>query len=194
MGELVLVTGGARSGKSRFAEKLAGEHRGRVVYLATLEPADAEMRRRVEIHRESRPPNWATLEEPMNVVAALSKALPYDVCVFDCLTLWVSNLLLAGGEVASATEADASAAVLARVRELIDWQARQAAALLVVTNEVGPAWCGYRWAASIATFWARQTSSSRPPPRRLTCASPDTPWTSRPRASRFAEIRSVPNP
>jgi len=137
MGELVLVIGGARSGKSRFAQKLASANGGRVIYLATLDPGDAEMRQRVEMHRDSRPGEWETLEEPLAVVAALSKTLPYDVCLFDCLTLWVSNLLLAAGEAIAGTDAKASARVLERVRELVDWQAAQAPALIVVSNEVG---------------------------------------------------------
>ncbi len=131
MGEMILITGGARSGKSRFAEKLASERGPDVLYLATLEPGDEEMARRVQVHRASRPAVWRTLEEPLDVTGALEKSGPYGVCLLDCLTLWVSNLLLT-----SETE-DSGEACLERVRRLVLWQGGQAAGLIVVTNEVG---------------------------------------------------------
>jgi adenosylcobinamide kinase/adenosylcobinamide-phosphate guanylyltransferase len=138
MGDLTLITGGARSGKSRFAERLASEHGGEVLYLATLEPADDEMARRVEAHRRSRPAAWRTVEEPIAVVEALSRAEPFDVCLLDCVTLWVSNLLLAAGEDEAEREPDAAARrALAAVQALADWHAGRDARLIVVTNEVG---------------------------------------------------------
>jgi adenosylcobinamide kinase/adenosylcobinamide-phosphate guanylyltransferase len=135
---LTLITGGARSGKSRFAERLAADAGGSVVYLATLEPADEEMARRVEAHRRSRPATWRTVEEPLAVVEALAGARPFDVCVLDCLTLWVSNLLLAEGNDAIEREPDAVAGrIVERVSAVADWQAKHDATLIVVTNEVG---------------------------------------------------------
>jgi adenosylcobinamide kinase/adenosylcobinamide-phosphate guanylyltransferase len=92
MGRLILITGGARSGKSRLAERLASEMGPKVLYLATLEPGDEEMARRVEAHRASRPAEWQTVEEPREVVAALDRHKQVDVWLLDCLTLWVSNL------------------------------------------------------------------------------------------------------
>ena len=86
---LVLVTGGARSGKSAFA--LARGQAG--VYIATAEAGDDEMRLRIEHHRKERGQNWVTIEAPLDPAIAL----PRDgVVVIDCLTLWVSNLMLAG--------------------------------------------------------------------------------------------------
>jgi adenosylcobinamide kinase/adenosylcobinamide-phosphate guanylyltransferase len=138
MGDLTLITGGARSGKSRFAERLASEHGGEVLYLATLEPADDEMARRVEAHRRSRPASWRTVEEPVAVVEALSRAEPFDVCLLDCVTLWVSNLLLTEGDAAAGGEADAAARrALAAVNALLEWHAARDTRLIVVTNEVG---------------------------------------------------------
>ncbi|HEY7270147.1 MAG TPA: bifunctional adenosylcobinamide kinase/adenosylcobinamide-phosphate guanylyltransferase [Dehalococcoidia bacterium] len=125
MGALTFITGGARSGKSRLAERLASRASGPIVYLATLEALDDEMRRRVTDHRNARPAAWRTVEEPLEVIDALDRAGPYDACVFDCVTLWLSNLLLRDREPLPAVEA------------LIEWQAKQAAALIVVSNEVG---------------------------------------------------------
>ena len=129
MGDLVLITGGARSGKSRFAESLAAERGGRVLYLATLQPLDQEMAERVLRHRESRPQEWRTVEEPLGVAHALEEAAgSFDTCVLDCITLWVSNLLLADMPEAS---------ILESVRKLIDGNSRRASTLIAVTNETG---------------------------------------------------------
>lgn len=136
MGELTLVLGGARSGKSRFAESLALEAGGNIVYLATLVPGDAEMRLRVETHRASRPPAWRTVEEPIEIVASLSARGAYDICLLDCVTLWLSNLLLAGGEAEEPGPERVSVA-LSAVRSLIAWQRDRPAAMIAVSNEVG---------------------------------------------------------
>lgn len=97
---LTMVTGGARSGKSSFAQALTMKEealrpRGKVVYLATALAGDAEMRRRVELHKMSRPENWLTVEEPWDLRAALA-AVPKEssVILVDCLTVWLSNVLL----------------------------------------------------------------------------------------------------
>ncbi|HXH21015.1 MAG TPA: bifunctional adenosylcobinamide kinase/adenosylcobinamide-phosphate guanylyltransferase [Dehalococcoidia bacterium] len=137
MGELVLVTGGARSGKSRFAERLAAGFGPNVAYIATLVPGDDEMRRRVAAHRRARPRAWRTIEEPLDVVSALARAGSLDACVLDCLTLWVSNLLLQADEAAEGREADVSRVVLDPVHALLQTQRARAGALIVVTNEVG---------------------------------------------------------
>ena len=92
--ELILILGGARSGKSSLAETLARRGR-RVLFVATAEARDQEMKRRIAAHRERRPAGWDTLEEPLDPVAALRPVLNhYDTFLLDCLTLWVSNLLL----------------------------------------------------------------------------------------------------
>ncbi len=75
-GGLILVTGGVRSGKSRLAERLAGESGDRVTYIATMEPLDDEVRDRIRAHRERRPPHWVTVEEPLAVAEAVAEHGP----------------------------------------------------------------------------------------------------------------------
>jgi adenosylcobinamide kinase/adenosylcobinamide-phosphate guanylyltransferase len=138
VGSLTLIVGPARSGKSRLAERLAREHGGSVVFLATLAPADAEMARRVDAHRARRPAAWRTVEETLRVTDALAHAQPYDVALLDCATLWLSNLLLASGEPATtAAYEEAVAGTLAAVDALVGWQQAAPSDLIVVTNEVG---------------------------------------------------------
>ena len=107
----VLVLGGARSGKSRYAEAhvLAGS--GRPVYLATATAGgDAEMAARIAHHRERRGAAWSTVEEPLELTAALHRLAAPDAAVLvDCLTLWVTNLMLAGRDISAETAALAAA-------------------------------------------------------------------------------------
>lgn len=94
MGKIVLVTGGARSGKSRFAEDYAARHGKRVAYIATAEVYDQEMAFRVRLHQKRRPAEWQTYEAPFDAHAAIREAgEKHDMILFDCLTLYVSNLL-----------------------------------------------------------------------------------------------------
>jgi adenosylcobinamide kinase/adenosylcobinamide-phosphate guanylyltransferase len=96
MGKITLILGGARSGKSRYALNLAKkESRRKVAFLATCEPLDNEMRRRINSHQKSRPAHWQTFEAPGAISIALKKiAGRFDCVLIDCLTLFVSNLLL----------------------------------------------------------------------------------------------------
>ncbi len=89
---LILITGGARSGKSRFAEKLAAAFEN-VVYIATAQAFDDEMRDRIEKHRERRPPTWKTIEAPFDAHREIEK-IQADCVLFDCLTVYLSNFLL----------------------------------------------------------------------------------------------------
>ena len=92
---LELILGGARSGKSRLAEKLADESGLEVVYIATSQPLDGEMNARVAQHRARRPAHWALVEEPLALADALwANARPDRCLLVDCLTLWLTNLLL----------------------------------------------------------------------------------------------------
>lgn len=91
-GEVVLVLGGARSGKSRYAESLLTARPGPWVYVATAEVLDAEMADRVSRHRNDRGPGWITVEEPLDLAGVLRQRQGAPVLV-DCLTLWLSNLL-----------------------------------------------------------------------------------------------------
>jgi adenosylcobinamide kinase / adenosylcobinamide-phosphate guanylyltransferase len=139
MGDLILITGGVRCGKSRFAERLAGDLGGdQVVYIATAEAGDDEMQAKITAHRANRPESWRTLEAPVDVAAAIEDAAasptPPRAILVDCLTMLVSNLLLGrdGGE-----EETASARVDQQARAIRAVCARIAPNVIVVTNEVG---------------------------------------------------------
>lgn len=94
-----LILGGARSGKSAHAQRRAAESGLPVVYLATAQAGDAEMAARILRHRAERPRDWRTVEEPLLLAAALTREAHDDRClVVDCLTLWLSNVLLAQRE------------------------------------------------------------------------------------------------
>lgn len=94
-----LILGGARSGKSALAGRHAAESGLRVVWIATAEARDEEMATRIARHRAERPPHWLTVEEPLRLAAALRRHVAADAClVVDCLTLWLTNLLLAGDD------------------------------------------------------------------------------------------------
>ena len=92
---LQLILGGARSGKSRLAEKLAADSGCAVTYIATSQPLDGEMNERVRHHRERRPPHWALIDEPIELARVLRENARVDTCLLvDCLTLWLTNLLM----------------------------------------------------------------------------------------------------
>ena len=122
---LMLVLGGARSGKSRFAES-AIERAGSGLYLATATIGDAEMAARIKLHRERRGPRWTTIEEPLELAATIAtEARPDRPILVDCLTLWLSNVMLA--------ERDAEA----EIERLLATHARAGGPLVLVANEVG---------------------------------------------------------
>ena|SRR5437763_3977192 len=127
---LVLLTGGARSGKSRLAVELARRQRRPVTVVVTAEEGDDEMAERIRRHREERPPEWTTVEEPIDLQAALSNAPPDDFVVVDCLTVWVANLL---GRELPDEEVDR------RARKAAAIAAGRGAGVVAVTNEVGSA-------------------------------------------------------
>lgn len=94
-GRTVLIIGGARSGKSAFALKKAGSFPGKKAYIATAEALDEEMKERIERHRGERGKDWETFEEPIKMAGVLKETgSGYNAAVIDCLTLWLSNLLL----------------------------------------------------------------------------------------------------
>lgn len=97
---VVLLLGGARSGKSDLATRLAVEYGAPVTLIATGEARDAEMTERITRHREARPATWRTIEAPLDLLGAVRKASPGDFLVVDCLTLWVANLLEQGADAA----------------------------------------------------------------------------------------------
>lgn len=137
-GSLTFLLGGARSGKSTWAQRLAAQMGQRVLYVATAEAGDEEMRQRIAAHRAERPAHWRTLEAPRAVGQAIKEALwaePADVVLVDCITLLASNVLLALEENAGAAEINA--AVLAEIEGILDCRRNSNGHWILVSNEVG---------------------------------------------------------
>ena len=130
MNKIVLFNGGARSGKSASAERYADAQASVVVYVATAEAGDAEMRERIALHRERRPTSWQTVEAPREVATHLQACEPGTTVLLDCLTLLVSNLLLAH-------ESDPQPVVDRELDALLSVVKERNLNLIVVTNEVG---------------------------------------------------------
>jgi adenosylcobinamide kinase / adenosylcobinamide-phosphate guanylyltransferase len=105
---LVVLLGGARSGKSRLAVERAAQSEQPVTFVATGEPGDEEMRERIAKHKAERPAGWSTIEEPLHVGRALASVPPWETAVLDCLSLWVANLLAAELEPDGALDAAVS--------------------------------------------------------------------------------------
>ena len=126
---VILIGGGTRSGKSRYALNLARNSAGPVAFIATARAEDDEMRDRIQRHREERGPEFTTFEEPFEVASLLiAEGGRFDMFVVDCLTLWLSNHLLAGAD-----------DIPQQCRRLIEAAVAVDARVLLVTNEVG---CG----------------------------------------------------
>jgi adenosylcobinamide kinase/adenosylcobinamide-phosphate guanylyltransferase len=124
---LTLLLGGARSGKSRLAVELAQRSKSPVTFIATAEARDEDLTSRIARHRSERPQEWRTVEEPIDLQPQI-EAVPDDVIVIDCLTLWVSNLF----------EHDVNEGEIVRRAEAIAQTARtRSAEVIVVSNEVG---------------------------------------------------------
>jgi adenosylcobinamide kinase/adenosylcobinamide-phosphate guanylyltransferase len=121
--QLTLVLGGARSGKSRYAESLTTSLQPAWIYLATAEPHDAEMAERIAAHRTRRGAGWRTVEEPHDIASVL--AADEGTTLIDCLTLWLSNRMLAGADI-DAEIVNLEVALAARLRPAV-----------LVSNEVG---------------------------------------------------------
>lgn len=135
---LIFLLGGARSGKSRYAEQWALEHGRRVLFVATAEALDDDMQERIARHRRERPPEWSTLEAPSQTGVQLQQALAaggYDTVLIDCLTVLAANVLLALPE--AATQEEVNRAVLAEVDALLAAYLASDATWLVISNEVG---------------------------------------------------------
>lgn len=136
MGELTLVLGGARSGKSSHAERLAAQSGGPVLYVATAEALDPEMSDRIAAHRENRPQDWRTLEAPRNLASRIKAELDgVQVILIDCLTLLANNLFSAseGEEFYRQAEQE----LLTEVEALIELTEHSDCEWIVVSNEVG---------------------------------------------------------
>ena len=125
-GKCILVLGGARSGKSTYAESLAENWEGPRVYIATAQAHDEEMAERIKAHRDRRGADWATLEAPLDLPGELGEAASPDTFILvDCLTLWLTNVLLA--------EEDCELAVV----ELLEVLSDASGTIVLVSNEVG---------------------------------------------------------
>lgn len=134
---LTLILGGARSGKSDFAEALALKRGGgAVLFVATAEALDEEMRVRIDLHRRGRDPRWQTLEVPRAVPQAVCSAPYARVVLLDCVTLWVSNTLLST-ERGNVGSGDTVKEMLTEVDDLLEWYCAAEVELIVVSNEVG---------------------------------------------------------
>lgn len=125
---LVLLLGGARSGKSDLALRLARTRDAPVALIATAEAGDDEMAARIAQHRRERPPEWRTLEAPLELEQSLASLADGTTAIIDCLTLWVSNLVLDGVE---------SEVVRARAAAAADQARRRDGLTIAVSNEVG---------------------------------------------------------
>jgi adenosylcobinamide kinase/adenosylcobinamide-phosphate guanylyltransferase len=122
----LLVLGGARSGKSAYAERVVEASAKAAVYLATAAAGDAEMAERIRRHQSRRGAGWLTVEEPLDLAGALAELARADRPVLvDCLTLWLSNLMHHGADIAAETE------------RLIDALGQVAGPVAFVSNEVG---------------------------------------------------------
>ena len=123
-----LILGGARSGKSRLAEKLASDSQLAVTYIATSQPLDGEMNARVAHHRARRPAEWALIEEPIALARVLRENAGAERCLLvDCLTLWLTNLLML----------DDAARLAAEREALLDGLASLPGEIIFVSNETG---------------------------------------------------------
>lgn len=124
---LTFVTGGARSGKSSYALRLAERAGTSVAMIATAEARDDEMRARIVAHKDERPAGWRTVEEPLDLAGALRGLAPAEFAIVDCLSLWVSNLL----------EGSDAAAIEGLAAEAASLAAAHAGGCVSVSNEVG---------------------------------------------------------
>ena len=127
--KIVFITGGARSGKSHFAQEVARKFPGLKAYLATAQALDEEMAERIRRHQENRPSDWQTLEEPLRVTECLEiQGNHFSLILLDCLTLWISNLMMAGWD---------EPRILGEGHRLLEVCQRVKCSLIIVGNEVG---------------------------------------------------------
>ena len=134
-----LVLGGARSGKSAYAEALAAQHGGDLVYIATGQANDDEMAARIAHHRGARGPRWTTVEEPLMLAAAITRhANTGSTVLVDCLTLWLSNLMFSDGRAYPGHGIMELPAIVAEQRAALLEVLRAAPCnIILVSNEVG---------------------------------------------------------
>jgi len=135
MSRITLITGGSRSGKSAFAQRLAEEQAGSRLFLATCPVTDKEMEIRILRHiRDRQKGNWDTVEEPVDIAGQLQSAARYDTVLIDCLTLWVNNLMYEALEKNRVLDEDR---VTRQTDRLIQAAREHLGEVIMVTNEVG---------------------------------------------------------
>jgi len=129
MGKITFILGGARSGKSRFAIKLAEENAKNVAFIAPCQPLDSEMKKRIMLHKKARPVHWQTFEEPRNILLLLKKiGDKFELILMDCLTLFISNLLLKNFK---------EAFIENEVSQILSMLKKIKAKSIIISNEVG---------------------------------------------------------
>ncbi|HNR65933.1 MAG TPA: bifunctional adenosylcobinamide kinase/adenosylcobinamide-phosphate guanylyltransferase, partial [Atribacterota bacterium] len=134
--KLILITGGARSGKSSFAESLAQKMGENIIYIATAQALDKEMRERIAEHRKRRPKNWQTVEETVQVDKVIKKVgTQTEVIIIDCMALLISNLISDFNE-KSSKDIFASK-VQEKIEHIMEASLKCQATVIIVTNEVG---------------------------------------------------------
>lgn len=134
--KLILITGGVRSGKSYFAEKLAEKLGHKITFIATAQSLDSEMAERITKHRTERPFHWKTYEEPYQVTQIIQKAgQEAEVIIMDCLTLLISNFMKDFKE--EAKNQKLSDTIIRKIKDLIRESSRCRATVVIVSNEVG---------------------------------------------------------
>ena len=131
-----LIIGGARSGKSTLAQEMALKAGGNVLFVATAEAGDEDMKKRIEMHRKLRPPDWTTLEANTHIGSQIIKNIgKAQTVIVDCITLLINNIFM---QYDDKTDADlAEKEVVAEIKELLDCIDRSEANFIIVTNEVG---------------------------------------------------------
>ena len=137
-GKFILILGGVRSGKSQFAQEMASRMGGGVLFVATGEPLDEEMRHRIEEHRKMRPSNWRTVEAPLSVGRRIREQIgDAQVVIVDCLTLLVSNVIGRCGDPEQVDARLVSEKVAVEIEELVACIEEAGASFVLVSNEVG---------------------------------------------------------
>ncbi|MGD8227713.1 MAG: bifunctional adenosylcobinamide kinase/adenosylcobinamide-phosphate guanylyltransferase [Desulfobacteraceae bacterium] len=129
MKQIIFVTGGCRSGKSSFALDYANKHFKSKIFLATAPALDEEMKKRIKAHQEARGPEWAAMEEQTEIAKAVASVeTDYEVILLDCMTLWLSNLIMAGEQ---------ESQIFSRTEAFIEAIQKIPQSVIVVSNEVG---------------------------------------------------------
>ena len=135
MAEIILITGGCRSGKSQYAEKLTTESEGEKLYIATAPVLDEEMKERISRHKQNRADaGWETIEEELDLAGVFSANTHYNTILVDCLTLWINNLLYAAEQNNSALTEDI---ISRKVIDILTVIKPLSSRIIFVTNEVG---------------------------------------------------------